>query len=642
MRIGKAREITPDMERLITLIRNKGIILWAGSGLSLYAGYPSGTEFCDIICNAAKSESDKAILARHKSVLMNIAEEFEQLYSRDELIGLVSAYFDKAPSVKPYAHYLCTQIPQIDTIITTNYDHLFEYAYGDNLCTVVGTQYKASDKKPVTLYKIHGDSSDSASVVLTSKDYAKFYEGLNSLIWNKLKVILAEHSVLFIGYSLEDKNIEDIFEKVLSQVDTSESEFYIAVPTLAEHKLRHFNTICKTTHIPIDGETLLSFIERVIRENIVLDAMSKKISIDEAQTVAYKHGVQPIWRSSPSGEKTRIEINDYIINPFGSLISQGITITSSAETFSQMERFIEDCDCHEMILPRKCLTLFENVNGINIPKNITVDENGESVVRIEKPEQIDEVILTVENHDVYRDSIMLRSFWGSKRRRMVIQLPTISISLLFEGTSININLTFTDKRSAKGILDDLTLIDLWHKGNTLVFSKILGSEVVTVLKIPPIEDEPVIELLSNYVSRNKEIYRQVMKLERYLKTAFVLPNNLTYADKCAIEKVLSFFEPVEVEDTIWDLDLQINCDNQLYESLKKPSIHPMKMIEKGEETVHLFGHEYVIAEQQISIPRPVIKNTDEVRDALLSGGQPTAKIVSYTGKLVLRCKMKQM
>ena len=108
MRIGKEREITPDMERLITLIRNKEIILWAGSGLSLYAGYPSGITFCDIIYNAAKSESDKAILAKHKSVLMNIAEEFEQLYSRDELIGLVSEYFDKAPSVNPHAHYLCT------------------------------------------------------------------------------------------------------------------------------------------------------------------------------------------------------------------------------------------------------------------------------------------------------------------------------------------------------------------------------------------------------------------------------------------------------------------------------------------------------------------------------------------------------
>ena len=639
MRIGKAREITPDMERLITLIRNKEIILWAGSGLSLYAGYPSGTEFCDIICNAAKSKSDKAILARHKSVLMNIAEEFEQLYSRDGLMGLVSAYFDKAPSVNPHAHYLCTQIPQIDTIITTNYDHLFEYAYGDNLCTVVGTQYKASDKKPVTLYKIHGDSSDSASVVLTSKDYAKFYEGLNSLIWNKLKVILAEHSVLFIGYSLEDKNIEDIFEKVLSQVDTSESEFFIAVPTLAEHKLRHFNTICKTTHIPIDGETLLSLVEKNIRENIVFDAIDKKISIDEAQTVAYKHGVQPIWCSIPNGEKTRIAVEEYIINPFPPLMFRGITINSSPETVGQMAQFLEDCDCHEMVLPPECVTLFENVNGINIPKNVAVDGKGTAIFRIEKPEQVDEVILTVKGYDIYKDSIVLRSFWGSKRKRTTIQLPTISISLLFEGTSININLSFADKRSAKETLDDLSIIDLWHKGSTLVFSEVLGNEMVTILKMPPIEDKPVIEMLSNYLSKNREIYGQILKLENHLETKFLLPKNLTYADKYAITKVLSAFEPMEVDDTCWNLDLQLNCDKQLYEALKTPSSYPMKMTEEIEENIHLFGCEYIIREQQFDILCPVIENIDEVRNTLLSGNKAIAKIVSSTGKLTLRCKM---
>ena len=174
MRIRGEQEITPDIERLISLIRNKEIVLWAGSGLSLYAGYPSGTAFCDIICNAAKSENDKEILSRHKAVLMNIAMEFEQLYSRDALIELVSAHFDKPPSVRPHAHYLCTQIPQIDTIITTNYDHLFEYAYGDNLCTVVGTQYKAPDKKPVTLYKIHGDSSDVHQLSLQAKIMQSF------------------------------------------------------------------------------------------------------------------------------------------------------------------------------------------------------------------------------------------------------------------------------------------------------------------------------------------------------------------------------------------------------------------------------------------------------------------------------------
>lgn len=641
MCIEKERKINPDIERLISLIRNKEIVLWAGSGLSLYAGYPSGAAFCDIICNAAKSKNDKEILSRHKSVLMNIAEEFEQLYSRDELIGLVSAYFDKAPSVKPSTHYLCTQIPQIDTIITTNYDRLFEYVYGDRLCTVVGTQYKAHDKKPVTLYKIHGDSSDSASVVLTSRDYAKFYESLNSLIWNKLKVILAEHSVLFIGYSLEDKNIEDIFEKVLSQVNTSKTEFFIAVPTLEEHKLRHFNTICKTTHIPIDGETLLSLIEKNIRENIVFDAIDKKISIDEAQTVAYKHGVQPIWCSIPNGEKTRIEVEHYIVNPFPPLTFQGMTINSSSETVDQLTRFLEDCDCHEMVLPSECVTLFENVNGINIPRNIIVDGKGTTFFRIEKSEQVDEVILTVENHNVYRDSIVLRSFWGSKRRRMVVQLPTINISLLFECTSVNINLSFTDKRSAKETLDDITFIDLWHKGNTLVFSKILGNEMVTILKMPPVKDKSVLEMLSNYVNKNTKVYGLILKLENYLETEFLLPKKLTYSDKYAMIKVLSAFEPVEVEDTRWNLDLQLNCDKQLYEALKTPSNYPMKMTEEIEESICLFGHEYTIREQQISIFRPVIGNTDQVRDALLSEKKAIAKIVSSTGKLMLWCKIEQ-
>lgn len=605
----------------------------------MYAGYPSGAAFCDIICDAAKSETDREILSRQKATLMNIAMEFEQLYSRNELIGLVSTYFDKAPTVNLHTHYLCTQIPQIDTIITTNYDHLFEYVYGDKLSTIVGTQYKAPDKKPVTLYKIHGDSSDSASVVLTSKDYATFYEGLNSLIWNKLKVILAEHSVLFIGYSLEDKNIEDIFEKVLSQVDTSKSEFFIAVPTLAEHKLRHFNTICKTTHLPIDGETLLSLIEKSIRENIVLDAISKKISIDEAQAVAYKYGVQPIWCSSPSGEKTRIEIKDYIINPFESLISQGITITSSPETFEQIERFIEDCDCREMILPPECLTLFENVNGINIPKNTVLDEKGKNVVRIEKPEQVDKVILTVDNHDIYKDSITLCSFWGSKRKRVTIQLPALSISLLSEGVSMKVELSFTTKRSAQETLDNLSIIDLWRKGNTLIYSRLIGNDMIPALQMPCIEDAPVIEMMANYVDKNREIYGQILRLENYLKTEFSLPKDLTYVDKYAIEKVLSVFEPVEVEDTIWNLNLQINCDRQLYESLKIPSNHPMKMIEGIEENIYLFGHEYFIKEQQITILCPVIENTDEVKNMLLSGNKAIAKIVSSTGKFILQCKM---
>lgn len=636
MRIGGNQEISSDMERLISLIRNKEIVLWAGSGLSLYAGYPSGTEFCNIICNAAKTESDKEILLRHKAVLMNVAEEFEQLYSRSELIGLVSTYFDRVPNIYPHAHYLCTQIPQINTIITTNYDHLFELVYGDNINTVVGTQYKTSDKKPITLYKIHGDSSDSSSVILTSKDYATFYEGLNSLVWSKLKVILAEHSVLFVGYSLEDKNIEDIFEKVLTQVDTSKSEFFIAVPKLAEHKLRHFNTICKTTHLPIDGESLLQAIETAIRENIVFDAIDKKVSIDQAQLIAYNHGVEPTWRLEPKGGNTRIEIDNYVVNPFGSFIFSGITLTGFQETAKQMDKFLEDCDCRKMILPPECLTQFENVNGIKIPKRTLIEGRTPDFIEIEKPEQVDEVVLMIDNHSICKNSITLHSFWGSKRKRTTINLPTMNISLLFENTSVNITLSFVDNRSAKATLDDLTILDLWSKGNMLIFSKRLATDIVPVLQVPPVDDESMVEVLSNFVSKNTQIHTRITSLEKYLQRDFLLPKEISSADRNAISKVLSIFEPIEAEGT---LDLSVTPDLSFYEMFKSPSSSQLEVTETGEETVCLFGDNYVIRERKFSILSPVIENADMVGRTILSGEKPTARIISSTGKVLIRCKM---
>ena len=66
----------------------------------------------------------------------------------------------------------------------------------------------------------------------------------------------------------------------------------------------------------------------------------------------------------------------------------------------------------------------------------------------------------------------------------------------------------------------------------MIFSEALGNEMVPLLRMPHIEDEAVLEILSDYVSKNTKIYNQVLKLESYLETEFVLPNNLTYADRC--------------------------------------------------------------------------------------------------------------
>lgn len=69
------------------------------------------------------------------------------------------------------------------------------------------------------IYKIHGSVTDASSLVLTSKDYSDFEERSSYLI-AKLLTIFLEYPIIFIGYSLNDRNIRNIFEtisKCLSQ-----------------------------------------------------------------------------------------------------------------------------------------------------------------------------------------------------------------------------------------------------------------------------------------------------------------------------------------------------------------------------------------------------------------------------------------
>lgn len=631
-------EITSDINRLITMIRNKEIVLWAGAGLSLYAGYPSGNEFSEIICKAARTEADSKILSKNKSVLMNVAEEFEQLYSRDALIKLVSAHFDKSPLVTPYAHYLCTQIPQIDTIITTNYDHLFEYVYQNKLRTVVGSHYKAPNKESVVLYKIHGDSSDSASIVLTSKDYAKFYEGLNSLVWSKLKVILAEHSVLFIGYSLEDKNIEDIFEKVLTQIDTSKSEFFIAVPNLAEYKLRHFNTICKTTHLPISGEKLLTIIEKEIRENVVFDAIDKKISIDQAQAVAHKYGIEPTWRSKPVGEQTEIEIENYATSPFNELFKiNGAQVSSTEETYGQMEKFMDDCDCREIVLPPESVKMFEQINGIRIPKKNLIDGNKTNTVKLQKTEQIDKVVLQINGVEQESDPIILHFVWGSKRQRITIDFSSIELSLLYENESINVTFTFNNKHTPESALKDLSILSMWYGGSTFVFCRKIGETMEPIVQLPPLQDKAISKNLWDFIAENKLIYQRMLKIESYTNKKFLITSPLTVEKQNSLLKILSIFEPVNVYG-VFNLNLTLKCDQALYERLKQANTGAIDMTEEINEKVEFFECEYIIKERKTRIDSPVIDNLEDVKLILDIGQEAIAKIVSSTKKILIRCK----
>lgn len=207
--------------RLSRAIQDRKVILWAGAGLSGDAGYPTGTDLANLLLERLGEPQDT------REALSSVAERFRTTArGREELEQLLKELFSEGRESR--IHQQIAAINRFPYIITTNYDPLFEDAFGDDLL-VIRNQSElsgtASAGEKTVLYKIHGDARRPETIVITESDYRRLDE--SSLLWDALRTRLAEYSILFIGYSLRDPNTVKHLQTVLARLGKHANPYYL-------------------------------------------------------------------------------------------------------------------------------------------------------------------------------------------------------------------------------------------------------------------------------------------------------------------------------------------------------------------------------------------------------------------------------
>ena len=126
---------------------------------------------------------------------------------------LIDKELDREPSYEKELN-LFRKI-NIDGIITTNWDTLLESLFPDFNKYIGQEELIFSELFSVgEIYKIHGCSSKPESLILTSEDYDSYHER-NPYLAAKLLTIFMENPIIFMGYSLDDSNIQQILRSII-------------------------------------------------------------------------------------------------------------------------------------------------------------------------------------------------------------------------------------------------------------------------------------------------------------------------------------------------------------------------------------------------------------------------------------------
>lgn len=162
-----------------------------------------------------------------------------------------------------------------DGIVTTNWDGLLEALFPDYAVYVGQEALLFAQIQGIgEIYKIHGSYTDPNSLVLTSSDYDEFHLR-NPYLASKLLTFFVENPIVFLGYSLTDKNILDIIHSILRCLSPKNVEMLADRLVFVQWNGNSKEDRFERTILSNDGRTLPVFQVTTADMSSVLEALTR-------------------------------------------------------------------------------------------------------------------------------------------------------------------------------------------------------------------------------------------------------------------------------------------------------------------------------------------------------------------------------
>jgi hypothetical protein len=535
--------IDENKRELFELIRAGEVILFAGSGLSIYAGYASADTLIEKIKSLVSPTQREHL---NQSVLQEVAEEFLILKGREqgrsELIQLIKDEFNRSPK-NTHLHDQISDIPQIHTIITTNYDRLFEIAYGDRTQVIIDRQDLTSfDKRKVHLYKIHGSLEKPESIVITRSDYLDHINQdlRGDVFWNEIRSLCAKYAVVFIGYSLSDLNIENLFKELKIQLEGHQKPMFLVSPHWPPHRVKDLEETQRIQYIDLGAEDFVPELKYYLDECLLTDLRNRFIDPEQFQEIIKKRGFKSKISTDSDG-KTHTEIW-----PDPTSQRKGIPIFFQ---FKHKDKSVEE-EFRAQKEGRRTESLkissddgLENFH-LNI-KDIGVFpyEKGDHVKFLITPQSSisGNAIISHKEDQEYFDTATYSTFYNEQKTTHRIENSRVRIICELEkpDQTNNLSLEIFNNPNLLKALQTYRFFDDWIHGDTIVISTEDTSQ--KIIEIYPPGDEDSCSELAN-ITATYTLFQALKKIFDSLKCPYPSISDISEKDVLIANELLIYSE----------------------------------------------------------------------------------------------------